>query len=543
MSFEYDIFISYGHLDDENPDDVKGWVDMLVERLPGQMQGHLAYKPRVWRDERSLRGNDLLQAAIKEGVESSLLFVPVVTPRYVLSGWCRRELEMFCSSQPPACPSADAFRSRIFKIIKMPLTMPHVRDKEPEHLREMVGYEFYEMEGDMPVEFSPDVQPAKDMRYWTILRRLAWEMTEMLGQLKPDGRMPGAAVTVPAGDVLNVGRVSTFADFSKVNTPPEAQNESPILVRATPAKVVYLAETTSDLSKERELVRDELRQRGYGVLPEKKLPVETSCEALASAVRADVERCTLSVHLVGVKYGSTPEDDVRSVVRIQEELAAERSASAPDFRRILWMPPGLMTPALEVKDSRQKEFVTELQSRIGEGSELLQTSVEDLKTRIVEKLDPPRPAQPARVKRHDKLKQIYLICDDSDRGLVKPIKKYLFEENFEVITWLDSDAADKLMEYHRKNLKECDAALIYFGGGDEPWVRMKLQDLEKAYGYGREDDWCASAVYVGAPQSEQKEDFLTHMVPYVIRNFSQFKPEDLRDFVGAVRAAEGGQGQ
>ena len=67
MSFQYDIFISYGHLDDENPDDVKGWVDLLVERLPGQIQGDLGFMPRIWRDERSLRGNDLLTAAIKEG--------------------------------------------------------------------------------------------------------------------------------------------------------------------------------------------------------------------------------------------------------------------------------------------------------------------------------------------------------------------------------------------------------------------------------------------------------------------------------------------
>ena len=94
------------------------------------------------------------------------------------------------------------------------------------------------------------------------------------------------------------------------------------------------------------------------------------------------------------------------------------------------------------------------------------------------------------------------------------------------------------MEYHRKNLRECDAALIYFGSADEPWVRKNLEDLEKAYGYGREDDWSASAVYVGSPPSEQKEDFLTHMVPYVIRNFESFDPADLRDFVAAVRAAE-----
>src|ERR1044072_9059285 len=282
----------------------------------------------------------------------------------------------------------------------MPLTMPHVRDKEPEQLREMVGYEFYEMEGDMPVEFSPDVQPAKDMRYWTILRRLAWEMTEMLGHLKPDGKMPGAAVTVPVGKVPIVETVPAVSTTPAVNTTADAQPAAASNGDATskPQKLVYLAETTSDLSKERELVRDELRQRGYGVLPEKKLPVETSSEALASAVRADLERSALSVPPAVVKYGSTPEDDERSVVCIQEELADARRAEAPDFRRILWMPPGLMTPALEVKDSRQKEFVTELQSRIGEGTELLQTSVEDLKTHVVEKLDPPKPPTPARAK-------------------------------------------------------------------------------------------------------------------------------------------------
>ncbi|HKR23068.1 MAG TPA: hypothetical protein VJS17_10755, partial [Pyrinomonadaceae bacterium] len=69
MPPKYDIFISYGHLDDEDPaGDVKGWVDLLVERLPRLVSNNLGYLPAVWRDERSLRGNDLLTAAIGEGV-------------------------------------------------------------------------------------------------------------------------------------------------------------------------------------------------------------------------------------------------------------------------------------------------------------------------------------------------------------------------------------------------------------------------------------------------------------------------------------------
>ncbi|PYS83975.1 MAG: hypothetical protein DMF67_06820 [Acidobacteria bacterium] len=548
MSFEYDIFISYGHVDDEDPaGDVKGWVDLLVERLPSVVAGYLGYKPRIWRDERSLRGNDLLSGAIGEGVSRSLLLVPIVSPRYVLSDWCRRELETFCAAaQAPVAAGVESFRSRLFKVVKTPLLLSHLRDKEPVQLRDLIGYPFYEMEGDMPREFSPDVVPCKDQRYWDALRRLAWDISNMLVALKqePESQQPGVVTTqtgVAASSPVTPGATQD-ASAAVAPAPPAA-----LTTVATPAalapngvgasKLVYLGEATSDLARERDAVRDELRQRGYGVLPEQKLPLDSK-DALAEAVRRDLARSCLSVHLVGARYGSTPEDDARSVVLLQIELAAERGASDSTFQRLLWMPPGLSTPALEVTDERQRSFVAGLQNRVTAGAELLQTSVEDLKTRVVEKLTSAAKGS-ARGAARSKLKQVYLICENRDRGLVRPIKEYLFRENFEVITWLDEGAGEKLMDYHRKNLRECDAALIYFGSGDEPWVRKNLEDLEKAYGYGREDDWSASAVYVGSPPNDQKEDFLTHMVPYVIRNFSSFDPADLSDFVAAVRAAEG----
>lgn len=500
----YDIFISYGHLDDLDPaGDVKGWVDLLVERLPRLISANLGYQPKVWRDERSLTGDALLRAAIEEGITNSLLLIPIVSPRYVQSDWCRREVETFC--QKPTVPGAPVHRSCVFKVIKTPLLF-HLAKQEPEPLRELIGYSFYEMEGDMPVEFSPDVVPSKDPRYWTVLRRLAWDISTMLVQLSPDP--------------------------NKSDLPAQPTN-------GAAQKFVYLAETSSDLTQERELVRDELRQRGYGVLPEEKLPT-TELGQTEAAVVAALERSVLSVHMIGKRYGSTPEDDARSVVAIQENLAAQRSANDSSFSRLLWMPQGLMTAAMEVSDERQQAFITAIQNRVSAGAELLQTSVEDLKTRIVEKLTPPAKTT-ANPSPRSKLKQVYLICENRDRSLVRPIKEYLFNQKIEVITWLDGEDGGRLMDYHRKNLRECDAALVYFGNGDEPWVRKNLEDLEKAYGYGRENDWCASAVYVGAPPNDQKEDFLTHLVPYIIRNYNSFDPNDLRDFVSAVQSFEGGQ--
>lgn len=518
MPHKYDIFISYGHLDDEDPGgDVKGWVDLLVERLPRLVSNNLGYVPNVWRDERSLHGNDLLTAAISEGVTTSLLLIPIVSPRYVQSDWCRRELEAFCQSEAP--PGAPAFRSRIFKVIKTPLLF-HLAKKEPEPLRELIGYSFYEMEGDMPVEFGPEVTPTKDPRYWTALRRLAWDVSNMLVALKHAKEATTGPLVMPT---------------PQATVPAAATN-------GTPKKFVYLAETTSDLTSERDLVRDELRQRGYGVLPEEKLPA-AELEEIQNVVKQTLDRCAMSVHLIGKRYGSTPEDNPRSLVCIQEDMAAQHGAKHENFLRLLWMPQGLMSPPLEITDERQKEFVTTVQNRIDSNAELLQTSIEDLKTRIVEKLSPPaKQAAAAPQTSRSKLKQVYLICENRDRSFIRPIKEYLFKQNIEVITWLDGETGRTLMDYHHKNLRECDAALVYFGNGDEPWVRKNLEDLEKAYGYGREHDWAASAVYVGAPPNDQKEDFLTHLVPYVIRNYQSFDPNDLRDFVTDVQTSEGEQG-
>ena len=523
MPFTHDIFISYGHLDDLNPfGQDKGWVDLLHERLLVLVGQALGYEPAIWRDGHNLQGNDQLLGAISEGVTNSLLLVPVITPRYVQSDWCNREMEAFHAAEPPARFTGPEFRSRVFKVIKTPLPN-HLKKLEPVQIRNLIGYQFYadDESSGLLTEFSTD---STDKLYWRMLNRLVADITKALIDVKH----PEAKQTGP----LDASKLSAPAADDSSTVKPNVTGAS------LPAKFVYLAETTSDLADARELVRDELRQRGYGVLPEQKLPLEEA-KKTESTIRAALGRCALSVHMVGTRYGSAPEDDARSVVRIQEQLATEHGATDPKFLRLLWMPQGLMTEAMPISDERQTSFVSELQKRITASAELLQTSVEDLKTRIVEKLNPPAAAA-ARRGEQSKLKQVYLICESRDRSLIRPIKEYLFKQNMEVITWLDEGGTDTLMEYHRKNLKECDAALVYFGSGDEPWVRKNLEDLQKAYGYGREDDWLANAVYVGAPPSEQKEDFLTHLVPYVIRNFSSFDPNDLRDFVSAVQASAGG---
>ena len=96
MPFTYDIFISYAHLDDRSPfGDDKGWIDLLHERLSVLVSQAVGSELSIWRDGHNLQGNDVLQGAIGEGITQSLLLVPIISPRYVQSDWCNREMAAF----------------------------------------------------------------------------------------------------------------------------------------------------------------------------------------------------------------------------------------------------------------------------------------------------------------------------------------------------------------------------------------------------------------------------------------------------------------
>src|SRR5262249_6115436 len=94
-------------------------------------------------------------------------------------------------------------------------------------------------------------------------------------------------------------------------------------VPAAPANAaVFLAETTSDLQEPREAIKRDLQQHHHVVLPARPLPLSTP--ELTAAVRHDLSRCRMSIHMIGKTYSLVPEGGQRSVLEIQNELAIER---------------------------------------------------------------------------------------------------------------------------------------------------------------------------------------------------------------------------
>lgn len=492
MTFEHDFLISYAHLDDQSlVEGEPGWIARLHRLLEIRVGQLLGEKPKVWRDPK-LQGNDYFADTILERFPRIAALVSVLSPRYVHSEWCTRELKEFCRASEKSGGVRIADKSRIFKVVKTPVP----RDQHPAEVQPLLGYEFYVVDPQTgrPHELSQAYGPEAERAFLAKLDDLAYDIAKLL-------------------ELVNNGKEAAEPQASKGK--------------------VYLAETSFDLREEREAVKRDLIRNGYDVLPDEPLPLFVS--DFEEFVRNQLARCTLSVHLIGHRYGVVPDGASRSLVALQEELAAKRSAEG-GLSRLIWM-----APDLQVEDERQRELVEYLQTSpaVHAHAELLQIPLEDLKTAIHSKLTRPENLEPAGTAKTGAgaVTRIYLICDSQDVEAARPLEDHLFSQGFEVTLPLFAEDEAEARADHEDSLCTCDAVLLFYGQAGEPWLRRKLRELQKSAGLGREKPLLARGIYVAAPVTPQKERFRTLEATVLHEPAAGFSPAALEPFLDQLQAA------
>ena len=134
------VFISYTHVDNLpfGPDHLC-WISHLHEQLTWRVEQLYGEHATVWRDEK-LHGNDVFAASLVDRLSTVAVLVSVCSPRYLHSEWCRRELDEFLHRAETGSGTQVGTKSRVFKVLKTPVQL----DEQPEPLRSLLGYEFYE---------------------------------------------------------------------------------------------------------------------------------------------------------------------------------------------------------------------------------------------------------------------------------------------------------------------------------------------------------------------------------------------------------------
>jgi serine/threonine protein kinase len=498
--FSHDLFISYAHLDNEAQlTGQQGWVTAFHRSLEVRVGQLVGKKPDIWRDPKT-RGEEGNEDTQFEHLPKSALLISVLSPRYAKSEWCTRELKEFVKAAARTGGPKWGTRYRVFKVVKTPTPV----DRHPPEIQSLLGYEFYKVDPETgrPRELDQIFGPEAQRDYWARLDDLAHDIADLLENL----------------DAASA---------------PISQDSHPSSPSVEDKGVIYLAQTTHDLRDEHDAMRRDLQRHGFTILPDGALPMLDA--ELRQRVREDLERARMSIHLVGSNYGIVAEGSTESVVTIQNEMAVER-AGERGFERVVWIPHGL-----EINDERQQGLVNTLRTdpAMHRCSDLLETPLEDLKTVVLEKLAPRKralePTTPAATD-EPSVPRVYMICDQRDQDAVAPLSDFLFECGFEVtLPIFEGDEAD-VREDHEENLRLCDAVLVYYGNGNELWLRRKLREVAKSVGLGRTRVMKAKGIWVAPPVTQQKERLRTHDA-LVMSQPDVFATDELKPFVDALKTA------
>lgn len=477
MAFEIDVLIIYANNDNNQSDTDQGWVNNFKKFLELMLVQVLGKKPNIMikSEHDSITGANLKKVAI---------MIPILSPSFIESGESLDTLESFFG----ILKKDDV--ERVFKVQKMPVR----QEEQPTKLKELIGYDLFEIDSDTGEidDFVDFFSPEAERSFWMKMVDLAYDIHESL-------------------IVLN--ELSTDSGVKH------------ILDRRS----IYLAETGYDLSIQRNIIKRELQRHGYKILPDHTLPNEI--EALKKVVTKELEECSLSIHLIGSSYGEIPSGTDKSVVDIQNQLAAERSSQIKDktkFSRLIWV-----SNQLNHASEKQLSFIENIKRDLAssEGTEILQTALEDFKNIIREELIEvgidKKLGKSSSTGENGK-PSIYVLHDKIDEKSVAALKKEIEKAGYSVLTPSFKGELLELRQDHINNLRNFDAAIIYQGKVNNQWVRMKLLDLLKAPGFGRRKPIKGKAIISGR---EDKLDISAY------KNYNVTLIED--DGKGAIDSLKG----
>jgi hypothetical protein len=497
MRFEKDLFISYAHIDNKPlTSEQQGWITRFHASLEALLSMRMGGKARIWRDDK-LQGNDIFDREIVDQFAQTAVLVSVLTPRYLSSEWCNKEVAEFCKCAEESGGLVVANKARIFKVLKAPVD---TQESLPQVMQAVLGYEFFTFEDGTPLELDSAYGEKFAQDYNRKVGKLAWDVSQLLKTLATD-------------------------------TPDNGHGKK---YQAKPT--VYLAECSYDRKQAREILEGELRRHGHPVLPDEELPREEA-EYLA-AVEGLLKRCQLSIHLVGEAPGVVPDGrSQKSVVVLQNELAAKRSKS-DHLKRVIWVPQGTHS-----EQAQQQAFIDALHqdAEAQIGADLVTADIEGLKTSIyailtrLEKPEPQLPAEQAAAANQAKL--IYLICNEKDRKATVPLRKFCRGLGFEVaIPAFEGDAA-AVREAHQQLMTNADAVMLFYGTGDEAWKRTIDNELKKMPGYRGGKSLLASYTFLADPKTTDKEDLIEMEEPNLINGLGDFSDTMMTAFVQAMNSS------
>lgn len=223
--YEYDIFISYVHADNESETfEEDGWIDQFYKYLDTKLNKH-SRNIKIWWDSKNLDRSEVFDNSIAEAIDKSAIMICLYSRLYPQSEYCKKELEHFYEKVAKEKVGMNVGnRSRLIPVFMS--NIPHTEwlDK----LSGTSGFPFYD-----------------DNEYGDPLKNTTPEFGEQMIQLR------NALVRI-------------FDDFSKEI--PKIEIPIPSAEEKEKGFTIFMSEVNDSLYDRRDGVIADLKEKGYHII-------------------------------------------------------------------------------------------------------------------------------------------------------------------------------------------------------------------------------------------------------------------------------------
>jgi hypothetical protein len=436
--FENDIFISYARVDDEAPPDGgRRWVTYFEEQLSFRLRREFvrAGSVTIWRDKREVAGNDYFDKAIQESINSSALFLALISNGYLeQQSYCHKELDWFSrKAQSDRYGLTINHCSRIFNV-----RLQNIPPADwPEPLAGMEGFKFHD-----------------------------------------DRRV---SQPLPPGDIFNAQIDELFSELVltlRAFKPLVEQRLKERQAAETPAagsQTVFMAHAEGPLRTHRRRAIEELRRNSVNVITD--IPPPYGLVKHEEKVSDVIEKADLSVHLLeeapGIEIEDAPE---KFYYREQVEIGKRRAKS-----QLIWAPKTLNIP--DIDDEAHRNFLAELE---GQAEASTYKFVREAPTRIapvvlaqLELLK--RAAKPSGVSNAASNSVALLDIHRDDSSFVQDLSPVFIEEQVELRITPEGDGPRTNLSRFEDSLKQASVLIIIFGRVAADWVSERIVSVQQFF--------------------------------------------------------------
>lgn len=485
-TYEFDIFISYAHVDNL-PGGRRGWVyrfqKELVERLDRRL-GRVG-AARIWWDD-SLDGSQRFNQTIRDSVSRSALFLAMTSEGYLKSTYCNDELEWFCKkAEGESTGLIVGDRARVLNVLVDNISY----ERWPARYGGTNGYHFYDEAEGNPLDVT---RKAFNIE----INKMVKVICEMLEALRGDQK--------------------------------EEEKEEPF--------TVFVADTSTTLKTVRSRVYAELtkdaRVRITDLIPPSRTAREHEEAALEKIKSAD-----LCVHLLDQVPGREIDDEpAKSYLERQAELSLQHARS-----QFVWVPTELTSPRiLEVEDEAHKTLLQKLEDgprREGGDYKFVRDRPSAISHDILEQIEqikkrrlvvPPAPGA-ARIALID----IHL----NDWQYAPKLSRFLVDREIMPSFNREEDSPQKSLKSFEDQLLQADLLIIVFGDVPQEWVRERLGEALKIVAVSQNCALRACGVYLAPPRKNDADvQFNRGFLPVeVLDNTETFNPRTLDTLLSKIQ--------